>query len=127
MMEKAKIAFWCEQHGDMELDAISGERRGKEFWFAYCPCCRRELIRYKSKEIYKEDPYFRQSKKMREEARRYYKLMLQPGMTLNGVSYESVYGNPYSEFVEKMKKKEEEEWEKKRKENPGCGKFTVIK
>jgi ssDNA-binding Zn-finger/Zn-ribbon topoisomerase 1 len=111
MITRTRSNFWCDECHEDRQDLIA-ERAGKvgeEVWKTRCPKCGITLIRHISNA--RRDPYWKRSKMVQEDARRYWKDLLQP----NDPRYSTYYGNPDKAFIEKAEKEERERWEKNKR------------
>jgi len=85
------IDFYCKQcDEDMRLLARKGYTRyrgGRWFYRAFCEKCDKELIRRLTDK--KNDPYFAESKRLRNDRKKYWKQLLQR----NDPRFKRVYGD----------------------------------
>lgn len=72
-----KTSFWCTHCGvDFDKEAIKSTRAGCEYFFSFCPK-NHKVVRYITER--KIDPYYRVSKKAKQEMIAYKRDLIQPG------------------------------------------------
>ena len=105
-----KVSFYCGDCAlDQDLEARKGKiRSGEEYFFVLCVNCKRRLIRMITEP--KNDPYFRQSKKIRRQRAEMAKDLIQPGEAGFQILYKAEYdkierAREEAELKEKMKKR----------------------
>lgn len=100
-----RTSFWCNQDRrdfDGEAEEYTA-RDGAKYLRGYCPKGHR-VVRYVTNR--KQDPYYHESTKVREEALKYWKDTLQPGDT----GFDTYYPNALKNYRDGLMKKEEDEW-----------------
>ncbi len=111
-VDKKIITFWCDS---CRLDwKVLAERHYKnavlgEVWMAKCGECGEEMIRLINDA--KNDPYFRKSKKVQMDIRKYMKDLIQ----VDDPRFDILYPHIKAEREEKQARKDRESWEQNKK------------
>lgn len=117
------VSFWCERcRKDFDATAIRQEsfRHNEQYWCAFCKKCNNKCVRYITRQS--DDPYYLKSEKLRRMRQQYSKDILQPGQT----GYNTIYGDPFKEWYNKLEQEERRKWEGFKKDNPGLKRTVKI-
>jgi len=113
-IEQKIITFWCHRcRTDWKLLATKHYKNAVlgEVWMAFCPDCRAQMVRpINQPEI---DPYFRKSRKVHHDLRKYAKDLIQFG----DPSFDVLYPHIKAENEEKRDRAERELWKKHNEKN----------
>lgn len=105
-----RVSFFCGDCGlDEDLEPVKDRlRTGEEYFFAKCMRCRRKLVRYITE---KNDPYFRQSLKLKVQRKTMAKDLIQYGQDGFSTLYKREWDKieaAREEYEQKQKVKEQE-------------------
>lgn len=104
--------FWCDKcRLDWRLRAEKIKRGKRLFWVCRCPKCRSEMLRYADDP--RGDPYYQNSERMKREARKYARDLLQPDDPLFDVVYP--WHKKQREELKALEEKRKWELEQKKK------------
>lgn len=101
------ISFWCN-HCEKDFEKMAREileEDDKVRWFTEHPECRRMCYRYRD---VASDPYYKRSKKIQYEARKYARDLIQP----NHPDFDRLYPQHKKEKEQKLMEEERKHWEK---------------
>lgn len=102
------ISFYCQScKSDQDLPASRHETSLAKWFQAYCPTCQKKLIRYIDD---KSDPYFYESRKLKEQRARYAKDVIQYGEA----GFQTFYREAWEGFEAQKEAWEKAQYEKKK-------------
>lgn len=104
------IDFYCEKHGDMTLEGVKriNDKIPYKIFEAMCPTCRKWLKREVGNP---QDPYYRNSTKVRRQIREQIKDLVQP----NDPKFQVLYKKEWDKIQEQRAIAEEKELETKKR------------
>lgn len=102
--QRSKVSFWCSTcRTDQDLEAVKApwtwNGSHEWYWAAKCIDCGRKLTRFAAA-MSPNDPYYRQSKKRKEDFHTHRRDLLQP--------YQDGFRTYYRESADKLEKEAEE-------------------